>query len=391
MLSGIVGETTANIMMFILLFAAILLAIFIIYAIIKRLSGSPARPHQYTNSRHDPSSRLAVVDAAIVDHQRKLVLVRRDDVEHLILIGGPTDVVVESNILGDEPKDMTARISEAQIARYQNEEAEDYADDPRSEHRLLPVENEPAKPLPLNDSFEAAPAPSFTQVNPAPQPMAPVQQPSYRSNPAPLRTPDPTPTFAKPSVAAPTPTAAPAASQPRTVMPSAPVAKPAHRAHPAYPLSQVSQGVLTSTSNTAAATAAAAAATVASSATGRLDTAVPQKSATLDEVKPAATAPDAPSLSEAKPEPSFDLDFNNDADNFAALDDALDQALFNDLNHAAFATEAIAPQKSDEDMAFMLEEELLSSLDINTDDGFSVDIEDEMEKLLGELSINPER
>lgn len=42
--------------------------------------------------------RLAVVDAAAVDNQRRLVLVRRDNVEHLILIGGPTDIVVEQSI-----------------------------------------------------------------------------------------------------------------------------------------------------------------------------------------------------------------------------------------------------------------------------------------------------
>jgi hypothetical protein len=43
-------------------------------------------------------TRLAVMDATAVDSHRRLVLVRRDDVEHLILIGGPTDVVVEQNI-----------------------------------------------------------------------------------------------------------------------------------------------------------------------------------------------------------------------------------------------------------------------------------------------------
>lgn len=42
--------------------------------------------------------RLAVLDAAAVDSRRRLVLVRRDNVEHLILIGGPTDVVVEGCI-----------------------------------------------------------------------------------------------------------------------------------------------------------------------------------------------------------------------------------------------------------------------------------------------------
>jgi hypothetical protein len=43
-------------------------------------------------------TRLAVMDATAVDSHRRLVLVRRDDVEHLILIGGPTDVVVERDI-----------------------------------------------------------------------------------------------------------------------------------------------------------------------------------------------------------------------------------------------------------------------------------------------------
>jgi flagellar biogenesis protein FliO len=43
--------------------------------------------------------RLAVVDAASVDSRRRLVIIRRDNVEHLLMIGGPTDVVVETNIV----------------------------------------------------------------------------------------------------------------------------------------------------------------------------------------------------------------------------------------------------------------------------------------------------
>jgi flagellar protein FliO/FliZ len=43
--------------------------------------------------------RLAVIEVAGVDPRRRLVLIRRDNVEHLIMIGGPTDVVVEPNIL----------------------------------------------------------------------------------------------------------------------------------------------------------------------------------------------------------------------------------------------------------------------------------------------------
>jgi hypothetical protein len=43
--------------------------------------------------------RLAVIDAAAVDSRRRLVLVRRDNVEHLLMIGGPSDIVVEPNIM----------------------------------------------------------------------------------------------------------------------------------------------------------------------------------------------------------------------------------------------------------------------------------------------------
>ncbi len=51
-----------------------------------------------TNTR-GRQPRLAVIDYASVDGRRRLILVRRDNVEHLLMIGGPTDVVVEPNIV----------------------------------------------------------------------------------------------------------------------------------------------------------------------------------------------------------------------------------------------------------------------------------------------------
>ncbi len=55
-----------------------------------RLGGATARGRQ---------PRLAVIDAATVDGRRRLVLIRRDNIEHLLMIGGPTDLVVEPNIV----------------------------------------------------------------------------------------------------------------------------------------------------------------------------------------------------------------------------------------------------------------------------------------------------
>lgn len=45
-----------------------------------------------------PEPRLSVIEHANLDGKRKLVLIRRDDVEHLIMTGGPVDVVVETGI-----------------------------------------------------------------------------------------------------------------------------------------------------------------------------------------------------------------------------------------------------------------------------------------------------
>lgn len=45
-----------------------------------------------------PEPRLGVMEQASIDSKRKLVLIRRDDVEHLIMTGGPVDVVIETGI-----------------------------------------------------------------------------------------------------------------------------------------------------------------------------------------------------------------------------------------------------------------------------------------------------
>ena len=44
--------------------------------------------------------RLGVVEAASVDGRRKLILIRRDNMEHLIMTGGPVDVLIETGIRG---------------------------------------------------------------------------------------------------------------------------------------------------------------------------------------------------------------------------------------------------------------------------------------------------
>jgi flagellar biogenesis protein FliO len=82
--------------------------------------------------------RLAVIDSASVDGRRKLVIIRRDNVEHLLMIGGPTDVVVETNIV----RGAAAAVREAPPARNGTEAAARPA--PLPEPTPWPLQPEPA-------------------------------------------------------------------------------------------------------------------------------------------------------------------------------------------------------------------------------------------------------
>jgi flagellar protein FliO/FliZ len=98
--------------------------------------------------------RLAVIDSAAVDGRRKLVIIRRDNVEHLLMIGGPSDVVVETNIV----RGTVAVTRDAPPARNGNAET--------SPRALMP------DPTPWPLQPEAAPAAVQLAARPAPRPTA---------------------------------------------------------------------------------------------------------------------------------------------------------------------------------------------------------------------------
>lgn len=56
-----------------------------------------------SNGVRGRNRRLAIVDSLVVDQKRQLLIVRRDNVEHLILTGGNQDLVVEAGIVPPEP------------------------------------------------------------------------------------------------------------------------------------------------------------------------------------------------------------------------------------------------------------------------------------------------
>lgn len=58
----------------------------------------------YRSKGRSAERRLAVIEVASVDARRRLVLVRRDDTEHLILLGQTSDLLVESGIKAGQPR-----------------------------------------------------------------------------------------------------------------------------------------------------------------------------------------------------------------------------------------------------------------------------------------------
>jgi flagellar biogenesis protein FliO len=80
-------------------FVAVLVLIGAVAWLVRRFAGNRLGG----NASRGRMPRLAVIDAAAVDGRRRLVLVRRDNVEHLLMIGGPSDIVVEPNIVRAVP------------------------------------------------------------------------------------------------------------------------------------------------------------------------------------------------------------------------------------------------------------------------------------------------
>lgn len=54
------------------------------------------------NAVRGRNRRLSVIDTLAIDQKRQLVVIRRDNVEHLLLVGGPQDLVVETGIPVEE-------------------------------------------------------------------------------------------------------------------------------------------------------------------------------------------------------------------------------------------------------------------------------------------------
>ena len=81
----VIAQYTDHIIAALVIIALLVLALFIWRAFSQRVRGRRGQ-------------RLGISEYQELDATRRLILIRRDNVEHLILIGGPTDVVVESGV-----------------------------------------------------------------------------------------------------------------------------------------------------------------------------------------------------------------------------------------------------------------------------------------------------
>lgn len=222
---------------FVIAIGGVFLALVVLVAVLWIIRNKAPSPFVRGGRSRQP--RLQVLDAAAVDARRRLVLVRRDNIEHLILIGGPSDIVIESGI--GEPKAYLAgelaanaalteqQASETRIA--QQEQAALHMPEralPREELAARPERAQPKEPRPQQPREVPPKAEPVELVMPSAPPT--VERPKRPEPPVskPARTPEITPEMARPQMRPPAPVPAPvteAAPAPRTsVAPEPPTA-----------------------------------------------------------------------------------------------------------------------------------------------------------------------
>jgi flagellar protein FliO/FliZ len=165
----------------IIAFAVVLLLVALLGFFLRRMSGGRLKFKGQGGGRAR-QPRLGVVDVYDLDRQRQLILVRRDNVEHLVMIGGASDVVVETNIVRSGGRvavpTPTEGLAERPLA-FEAEPRPHIAEEPRP----LPPSPVPAAAVPVDLVPPPRPLPPITPA-PVARPSAPPQPP--RPAPAPV-------------------------------------------------------------------------------------------------------------------------------------------------------------------------------------------------------------
>jgi len=120
--------------------AVVIVGIVLVLWLLKLLQGATGRATRGRNRR------LAVVESLALDPKRQLLIIRRDNVDHLILTGGAQDLVIETGIAVD-PKTTT------------------------------PTTRRPVPMVPPRKPAPAAPATAAVAPGPTPAPVVPTPVP----------------------------------------------------------------------------------------------------------------------------------------------------------------------------------------------------------------------
>ena len=176
---------------FILAFVFVLALIGLVAWLVRRFAGNRIG----SSASRGRLPRLAVIDAAAVDGRRRLVLVRRDNVEHLLMIGGPSDIVVEPNIVRAMPGRETAPAQRDTARGPAFPDTPIWADpaDNAVDHQEPPA-LEPAPPRPARPTFIEEPRrPAAPLPERRPEPVVASTPPEPANRPEPIVRPDPVP------------------------------------------------------------------------------------------------------------------------------------------------------------------------------------------------------
>lgn len=80
------------------LYVKFVLALVFVIILILAATWGLKKLYRFSGSMRGANRRVSILEVQPVDTRRRLILVRRDNREHLLLIGGETDIVVERDI-----------------------------------------------------------------------------------------------------------------------------------------------------------------------------------------------------------------------------------------------------------------------------------------------------
>lgn len=270
-MSSLFGIEASRAVLFVIAFAIILALVALFGVVLRKLTGARLMMPGSNDRARSRQPRLGIVDVYDLDRQRQLLLLRRDNVEHLLLVGGPNDVVIETNIVRvagaripapaneagperyESPLDQVARAPqvepagrpsiEAQLAAQLGAFVRRPSEESDAEEELAPIASVSApvaahsEPILKPDAVTVSVAPPIqalrAEARTVPFPSAPVPPaPTPAPAPAPER-PEPRPNFttpvfqSRPTPVPPAPPVAPPAPEPVRPFQPAPVERPA--------------------------------------------------------------------------------------------------------------------------------------------------------------------